>query len=218
MKKLFYLFVICLCLIGLAFAAEVPTDDPTIEPTIEPTIVPTDEPTDRPTDEPTNEPTDKPLPTNTPTKGPSSDSCNDYIECGTCTHQMHCVWCGEICIDGFFYGSNNASICKDYKWRQCHVDGKIAFIGVLIAIAVFLLMIFICLCKCFCCQSKKKSNSTKLDALKKRAESEKLLNGDYDDEEEEVSSTPVTDSLRARMAEKYGISSNKSKRERQDVV
>jgi hypothetical protein len=82
------------------------------------------------------------------------------------------------------------------------VNGRIAFIAVLIAIGVVLLILLICICKCCCCQKKRKGPGYKLDKLKK-AEKESLLA--HTDEEEQRSSHPVTDQRRAQMREKWGI-------------
>jgi hypothetical protein len=102
-------------------------------------------------------------------------------------------------LDGFFYGTKDLNLCKDFRWKQCKVNGRFAFIGVLIAIAVFMLIILICVCKCCCCQKKRKSKGAKLGKIKK--EKRPLLA----DEEGGVSSTPVTDQRRAQMREKWGI-------------
>jgi len=69
------------------------------------------------------------------------------------------------------------------------------------AVGIVLLILLICVCKCCCCQKKKsRGKGTKMSKVKK-AEKERLL----DDEESQVSSTPVTDQRRAQMREKWGI-------------
>jgi len=79
-------------------------------------------------------------------------------------------------------------------------------VGELGAIGVVLLILLICVCKCCCCQKKKSRKGTKMNKVNKKAEKERLL----DDEESQVSSTPVTDQRRAQMREKWGIGKDKS--------
>jgi len=115
---------------------------------------------------------------------------------------MHCVWCDNNCTDGFFYGTKNIKQCSDWRWKQCKVPGKFVLVAELGAIGVVLLILLICVCKCCCCQKKKsRGKGTKLSKVNKKAEKERLL----DDEESQVSSTPVTDQRRAQMREKWGI-------------
>ena len=203
MRKVLYFLAICLCFIAVAHCAAGATDTPTDKPN-DPTITPTQTPTANPTQTPTDSPAG---PTDTPTSSPTSNptnatGCLANTDCASCSKELKCVWCGETCMDGFFFGPKNLTECKDFRWQQCKVNGRFAFIGVLAAIGLFLFLILICVCKCCCCQKKRKSKATKLSEFKnKKAEKERLL----DDEEAQVSSTPVTDQRRAQMREKWGI-------------
>jgi len=113
------------------------------------------------------------------------------------------VWCDSAqCVDGFFYGTKDTSQCSDWRWKQCKINGKYALVGELGLVGIILLVTLICVCKCCCCQKKKKSKSGGTSKAKK-AEKERLLG--LDDEEAQVSSTPVTDQRRREMREKWGI-------------
>jgi hypothetical protein len=113
---------------------------------------------------------------------------------------MRCVWCDSACVDGFFYGTDDVGQCSDWRWKQCKVNGKFLLVAELGAVGVVLLVLLGCICRCCCCQKKRKAKGAKLSEFKK-AEKQRLL----DDEEPQVSSTPVTDQRRAQMREKWGI-------------
>jgi hypothetical protein len=129
---------------------------------------------------------------------PSPSGCEANTDCTSCTSSNDCVWCkGESkCVGGDFRGS---SVCSDWQWRQCDVQGTIALYLVIAAICVVVVIFFIiCICCCCCC-CKKKKKSKGYTARRKDAE----------DEREQLlpheSAHPKTDQRRAELMAKYGI-------------
>eukprot|EP00026_Physarum_polycephalum_P015564 Phypoly_transcript_16277.p1 GENE.Phypoly_transcript_16277~~Phypoly_transcript_16277.p1 ORF type:complete len:194 (+),score=25.15 Phypoly_transcript_16277:89-670(+) len=186
--KVLSLFIVCLCIFTITCVAQNTTDSTTSTPSSTGGVGTTGASGNGTTGSTTG-------------GGPVTNStCGAFTDCGTCTSNTHCVWCDKAaCVDGFFYGTRNVKQCGDWRWKQCKVNGRYAFIGALIAVGVVLLIMVICICKCCCCQKKKSSYSIKQSKTRK-AERESLL-----DEEEQRSAHPITDQRRAQMREKWGI-------------
>eukprot|EP01112_Ceratiomyxa_fruticulosa_P002626 TRINITY_DN1277_c0_g2_i3.p1 TRINITY_DN1277_c0_g2~~TRINITY_DN1277_c0_g2_i3.p1 ORF type:complete len:210 (+),score=36.01 TRINITY_DN1277_c0_g2_i3:166-795(+) len=129
--------------------------------------------------------------------------CTNYTSCSDCISSTSCVWCGDAvaCVDGSFYGGSG--VCGDFRWKQCHVDGKYLMVAVLGAVGIVLLCFLICICRCMCRQSRKTKKATKLDVLGEE-ERTGLLN------EEAPSRHPHTDRRREELRAKWGISSGKT--------
>jgi len=198
--KVFGLLVVCLCIFTIACLAQ-NTTDPTSIPTTGDSSTSTGGVT---TGDSTSGSSNATTSGSTTGGGnnTTNSSCAALADCGSCTAQTHCVWCdNSACVDGFFYGTPNLKQCSDWRWKQCKVNGRYAFIAVLGLAGVILLIFMICICKCCCCQKKRKAAGySKLSTIKKQ-ERESLLS----DVEEQRSSHPVTDQRRAQMREKWGI-------------
>jgi len=140
---------------------------------------------------------------------PPSDACAAAAsDCGMCSQQSGCVFCWKqsLCVDGNIFGPDVTN-CGRYRWKQCAIDGVWLLVSIAGAIVIVVLICILLLVLCFCCTKCRRRRPVPSLAYSEqvvRAQQEERLLA------KGGSRTPVTDSHRASMQEKYGISSKKS--------
>jgi len=135
---------------------------------------------------------------------PPSDVCAAAAgDCGMCSEQSNCVFCWKqsVCVDGNMFGPD-ISTCGRYRWRQCAIDGVWLLVSIAGAIVIVVLICILLLVLCFCCTKCRRRRPVPSIAYSEqvvRAQQEERLLA------KGGSRTPVTDTHRAAMQEKYGI-------------
>ncbi|KYQ91160.1 hypothetical protein DLAC_08072 [Tieghemostelium lacteum] len=134
---------------------------------------------------------------NTSSEATNATGCAKYTSCSDCAAENHCVWCegDSICSDGTFYGSKPLSTCKDFRWRQCKIEGRYTLIIAAGIIAV-ILFFFFCICCCCCCR-RRDSHEHKYYSIQNSEDENSHL----------ISKTPKTDARREELYRKWGIKS-----------
>jgi len=146
----------------------------------------------------------------------NATGCAAKTNCGDCSDSYDCVWCdsNNVCYDGSFYGPNGGNAgkwdplneCKDWRWKQCKVNGRIVFWSAVAIVAAGLMLFSLTFCLCCYCYCKRSQRRRIISKQKTWEEIKK--------EEAEMqglrSKTPVTDSRRQQLYEKYGRPDDRS--------
>jgi hypothetical protein len=97
--------------------------------------------------------------------------------CGDCTYESKCVWCQALnqCVEGTFLGvakealdGNATSLCPDWEWKQCVMNGEYLQYTVIGAAALVLLILVACICRCVCFRKSRKPSGRQMEKFAKR--------------------------------------------------
>lgn len=104
-------------------------------------------------------------------------NCHVFGDCGACTDESSCVWCQALnkCGNGNFigvskdeFGGNATTVCPDWQWKQCVMNGEYLQYTVIGAGALVVLLVVACVCRCVCFRKSRKSGARQLDKFSKR--------------------------------------------------
>ena len=94
----------------------------------------------------------------------NNSTCDIQLSCGECTSSTDCVWCEneKICkqLKGDLIKHQQ---CKDWRYRQCKVNGMFLVYGSLGVVGTLILCLCACCCYCCFCRSKPNTNRTAQD-------------------------------------------------------
>jgi len=130
--------------------------------------------------------------------------------CGPCTDNSDCVFCDgkddQQCVVGGVFGPSGGN-CKDWRWKQCNIDGVWLIVSVAGAIVVVLLIGIVCCVCCCCCDGCKRRfpqlSLARASEIIRAREDQRLL--EKHEGEDNFSRTPNTDKHREDMRSKWGI-------------
>jgi len=127
-----------------------------------------------------------------------------HDNCNECTKSKTCVWCetkGE-CMAGNVYGPSAGGIfkdtCKDFRWGQCKVNGRILFWGTLAGLIATVLIFGVAVLCCCCCMCRRKRQQA---AEEREMDEIELL---YEERRRAREHKTKTSQKRAEFYQKYG--------------
>ncbi|KAL6042456.1 hypothetical protein QOT17_024434 [Balamuthia mandrillaris] len=134
--------------------------------------------------------------------------CASKTSCSSCAKEWDCVWCesSNTCIEGSIYGPKTKpfTTCKDWRWRQCKVNGMYLFWPITAGVVVILFLVAT-VCVCCCCRCHRRNKYAKLKTWEQIQAEEAELDGYR-------SKHPRTDQRRAELYSKYGSPEERNQR------
>eukprot|EP01088_Endostelium_zonatum_P005232 TRINITY_DN1674_c0_g1_i1.p1 TRINITY_DN1674_c0_g1~~TRINITY_DN1674_c0_g1_i1.p1 ORF type:complete len:197 (+),score=18.42 TRINITY_DN1674_c0_g1_i1:26-616(+) len=142
-------------------------------------------------------------------------SCESKTKCDECTDDKSCIWCESKtdlgCKAGSWLGPDEDRFtgCKDWRWKQCHFNGRWLFFGAIGAAIglVLLCCFFLFICYCFASYRRRDRIYRRQKTFEQEEMERTLL-------ETRTSKTPKNDARRAEIYAKYGTPEERAAKKR----